>query len=105
MLNHYTHINLTKLDILDDFATIKVATAYKIKGEEIPYFPADLTTLGNVEVVYDELPGWKTSTTHCKSFSELPKEAQSYVEYIEKYLGIKVSHIGTGPRREDMIVR
>lgn len=107
VLNHYTHINITKLDILDDFSTIKVAVAYKDSktGKELSSFPADLDKLAAVEVVYTDLPGWKTSTTHCKSFGDLPKEAQDYILFIEKYLDVPVSHIGTGPRREDMIVR
>ncbi len=87
--------------------TLQVAVAYKNPetGEEVPSFPADLGLLGRVEVVYKELEGWKQPTTHVKSFAELPKQAREYVEFIEKYIGVKVRWIGTGPKREDMIVR
>lgn len=92
---------------LDTFETIRVATGYKdpATGEKLASFPADLDLLATVEVEYVDLPGWNTSTTHCKTFYDLPAKARDYVIFIEKFLGIKVSHIGTGPRREDMIIR
>lgn len=72
----------------------------------LPTFPADMELLEKVEVVYEELPGWKTSTTRVKTFEDLPKEAQDYIRFIEKYVGgVKVRWIGTGPGREDMIDR
>jgi adenylosuccinate synthase len=106
-LNHYTALNLTKLDILDSFQTIKVAVAYKDpdSGETLPSFPASLTLLGKVQVEYKELPGWNTPTTHAKSFEELPQQAKDYVLYIQEFVGVKVRWIGTGPKREDMIER
>lgn len=61
--------------------------------------------LEKVEVVYHELPGWKASTTRVKKFEDLPKEAQEYIAFIEKHVGVKVRWIGTGPGREDMIDR
>ncbi len=81
--------------------------AYKSKdtGEEMASFPASLRQLDLVEVVYKDFEGWNQPTTHAKSFGELPKQAQAYVEFIEHYVGVKVRWIGTGPKREDMIVR
>ncbi|KAK3401683.1 Adenylosuccinate synthetase [Sordaria brevicollis] len=106
-INNYTALNLTKLDILDTFETIKVAVAYKDPqtGEEVEYFPADLGILDSLEVVYKELPGWKKPITDCKSYYDLPKEARAYVEFIEEFVGVPICYIGTGPKREDMIVR
>jgi adenylosuccinate synthase len=103
-VNAYTVLNLTKLDVMDDFEEIRIATAYKLDGEDIE-FPADLTAMENVEIVYKTFPGWKTSTTGCKVWEELPERAREYVEYIEREVGVRVKWIGTGPRREDMIVR
>ncbi len=71
----------------------------------MPSFPADLDLLGRIEVVYKELEGWKQPTTHITSFDELPRQAREYVEFIENFVGVKVRWIGTGPKREDMIVR
>ncbi|TVY51030.1 Adenylosuccinate synthetase [Lachnellula cervina] len=80
-VNHYTKLNITKLDILDDFPTIKVATAYihPETGEEIPSFPADLELLGNVKIKYETLKGWEKSTTGAKTYYDLPKEARAYM--------------------------
>ncbi|KAM0083148.1 Adenylosuccinate synthase [Fusarium odoratissimum] len=104
-INNYTALNLTKLDVLDTFETIRVATAYKIDGKEIDSYPADLDILDQCEVVYKDFPGWQTPTTNAKSFEDLPKEARAYVEFIEEYVGVKIKYIGTGPDREAMIKR
>lgn len=106
-VNHYDALNLTKLDILDDFAEIKVGVAYKHPdtGEEIKGFPASSRLLSRVEVVYKTMPGWRKKTTHTKSFADLPQEAKDYIQLIEDYVGVKVKWIGCGPSREDIIVK
>lgn len=98
-------MNLTKLDILDDFDEIPVATGYRVNGQMLESFPADLQTLEKAEVVYETLPGWKKPTTGAKTFYDLPRNARAYVEFIEKYVGVEIKSIGTGPAREDMIMR
>ncbi|KAF3763532.1 adenylosuccinate synthase activity protein [Cryphonectria parasitica EP155] len=100
-INHYTALNLTKLDVLDSFEKIKIAVGYKDPqtGEELASFPASLEQLGRVEVVYHEMPGWNTPITHIKTYTELPKEARDYVEFIETFIGVKIKWIGTGPDR------
>ncbi|KAF7545852.1 hypothetical protein G7Z17_g8868 [Cylindrodendrum hubeiense] len=104
-INYYTSLNLTKLDILDTFETIKIAIAYKIDGEELDSYPADLDILNRAEVVYHEMPGWQKPTTNAKTYYDLPKAARDYIEYIEKFVGVKIKYIGTGPDREAMIQR
>lgn len=73
-VNSYTAINLTKLDILDDFPEIKVAISYRhpVTKEKIEGFPADLNLLEKVEVDYATFKGWLEPIGHCRSFSELP---------------------------------
>ncbi|KAK3717738.1 Adenylosuccinate synthase [Vermiconidia calcicola] len=104
-INWYDALNLTKLDVLDSFKEIKVATAYQHNGQQLPSFPADLDILENMEVEYDTLPGWESSTVGLKTWDELPENAKKYVHYIEEFVGVKVKYIGTGPGRESMIVR
>ncbi|KAL8662181.1 MAG: hypothetical protein Q9202_004937 [Teloschistes flavicans] len=104
-INHYTSLNLTKLDILDTFPTIKVAVAYKLDGQPLESFPADLSILERCEVVYEELPGWEASSAGAKAFADLPANARKYVEFVEEFVGVKVKYIGTGVAREAMIVR
>ena len=106
-INHYTSLNLTKLDILDTFPTIKIATAYLHPDthEELESFPADLDLLGRVKVQYKEMEGWNQSTTGAKKFDDLPAEAREYIDLIEQEVGVKVQYIGTGPGRESMITK
>ncbi|KAL8845944.1 MAG: hypothetical protein Q9221_008923 [Calogaya cf. arnoldii] len=107
-VNGYTSLNLTKLDILDHFQTIRVAVAYtRPDGRAIESFPADLRLLEDCNIVYEDLPGWKGKGTVAgvRSWDGLPQEARSYVEFIEKRVGVSVRFIGTGVDREDMIVR
>ncbi|KAI1040947.1 hypothetical protein LB505_006652 [Fusarium chuoi] len=105
-INYYDSLNLTKLDVLDTFETIKIAIAYKIDGEELDSYPADLDILNRAEVVYHEMPGWQKPTTNARTYYDLPRAARDYVEqYIEKFVGVKIKHIGTGPDREATIQR
>ena len=107
LLNNYKSINITKLDVLDDLDEIKLGVAYKINGETLPYgaMPSTLENLAKVEVVYESFPGWKTSIAHCRTFEELPKEAQVYINRIEELVKCPVSWIGVGVGREDMAVK
>lgn len=106
-INHYTALNLTKLDILDTFPELKVAIAYihPETKERIESFPADLALLEKCDIEYKTLAGWNTSTTAVKKYEDLPVQAKEYVEFIEKFVGVPILWIGTGPGRDDMIVR
>lgn len=103
MINGYTSLNLTKLDVLDGFKEIKVATGYKIDGKEIEGFPADLDLLAKVEVEYATFPGWESDISECTTFESLPENCQKYVKFIEDFLGVKVEWIGVGPARHSTI--
>lgn len=106
MINGYTALNLTKLDVLDDLEEIQVAVAYHLDGKPLPaLFPADLDVLARVEVQYVTLPGWKQSIQDITKYEDLPQACREYLEYIEKFLGVPVKFIGTGPARESMIVK
>ncbi|MCJ1336889.1 hypothetical protein MMC09_002167 [Bachmanniomyces sp. S44760] len=114
-INHYTSLNLTKLDILDTFPTIRVATHYVIKstGQILSTFPAELSILGDggatgsgdFEVIYKDFKGWESKTTGVRRWDDLPLQAKEYIEFIEAEVGVAVKWIGTGPGRESMIVR
>ncbi len=106
MINGFKIAALTKLDVLSAFDKIPLCVAYKLNGEQINRFPADLDSLGKLEPVYKVFQGWKdTDITSCKSFSELPLNAQKYINAIEKYSKIKFSIISVGPKREQTITR
>lgn len=107
-INHYTALNLTKLDILDDFDEIKVGVAYILPDgtRTDTSFPADADALEKAQVEYVTLPGWKSNTMGAMKYEDLPPNARSYIEFIEHGLGgVPVKYIGTGPSRSHMIVR
>ena len=103
-LNGYTSIILTKLDILDNFDTIKLCTGYTYKGKAVRYFDGDAQFLGKVTPVYKTFKGWKSKTAGITKYQDLPSQAKVYVAAIEKLVGVKVSHIATGVNRDDIIV-
>lgn len=95
---------VTKLDVLDDFDSIKVCVEYSYKGTRIKEFPADLNILENLEPVYKEFKGWKSSTAGIRRFDDLPREAQQYIRSLEEMMECPISVISTGASREDSIV-
>ncbi|KAI8066685.1 adenylsuccinate synthetase [Gongronella butleri] len=103
MINGYTTLNITKLDILDTLPTIKVAVAYHLNGERLTSFPADLSLLENAEVEYVDLPGWQQDISKCRSWDELPENAKKYIEFIEEQVGVPVDWIGVGAARDEMV--
>ena len=103
LLDTFDSICLTKLDVLTGLDTIKVGRKYLLDGKEVCGMPSEYSELEKVEVVYDELPGWKEDITGVRSFEELPVNAQKYVEYIEKAIGVPINFIGVGPSREAVI--
>uniref|UniRef100_A0A4W5RDW3 Adenylosuccinate synthetase n=1 Tax=Hucho hucho TaxID=62062 RepID=A0A4W5RDW3_9TELE len=103
MVNGFTAIALTKLDILDTLPEIKVGVAYSVDDEPLPSFPANMDVLTRVSVKYETLPGWCCSTVDVRCFEELPSQAQSYIRFIEDFLQVPVKWIGVGKSRESMI--
>lgn len=105
LINGYTSLNLTKLDVLDQLKELKIAIGYVVDGKELPSFPADLEVLAKVEVQYKTLPGWQQDISKAQTWEELPENCRKYVEFIEQFLGVKIEWIGVGPARESMIHR
>ena len=104
MINNYQSINITKLDILDELDEIKIATAYTINGKEIPSMPANLEELAKVEPQYITMKGWKSDTSKCTDWNQLPHEAKEYLNTIAEIGGTPVSWVGVGPARENMLL-
>ena len=98
-------ISLMLLDVLDQFETIKVCTGYDHGGKIVTDFPASLDFLGECQPVYEELKGWHTPITECRTYEELPEEARNYIEFIEQYTGVPVKIVSVGPDRSQTIVR
>lgn len=100
-LNGCDELAIMKLDVLDGFEKIKVASAYEYEGERIDYVPSDLE---NVTPIYVEFDGWE-SVAGVRSWEDLPVEAKLYIEGIEDLVQTKITLVSTSPDREDTIVR
>ena len=103
MVNGVTQLILMKSDVLDGFDTVKACVAYKVNGEEIDYFPYDITE--GVEPVYVELPGWKTDMTKMTSEDEFPEEFNAYIAFLEEQLETPIKIVSVGPDRAQTIER
>lgn len=103
MINGVTQLIMMKGDVLSGFDTIKIATAYKIGGEETEDFPFELPE--GLEPVYTELPGWKCDLTKVRSEDEFPEELNFYISFLERELGVPIKIVSVGPDREQTIIR
>ena len=101
-LNNLTSLCVTKLDVLDSFSEIKVCDEYEIDNEIVQYKSRQLH---KVKPKYKIFKGWEQSLSQCQNYSELPKEAREFLEFIEDYTKVKISLISNGPQRNDLIHR
>ena len=97
-------IALTKLDILDGFAEIKVCIGYRLDGQVLEHLPAGQRDQARVEPIYETIPGWEGSTAGARSWADLPAQAIKYVRRIEELIGASVSVLSTSPERDDTIL-
>ena len=104
-VNSLTDIALTKLDVLDTFDEVKACVDYRLGGEILHGYPDRIDVLADVEPVYVTLPGWKTELRGATTFGGLHPNARALVELVEANTGVPVSLIGTGPERDDCVVR
>ena len=104
MLNSLDYLAITRLDILDGLDTINICKGYMYKGIELKEYSESLKVLQDVEPVYEELPGWKTDISGCKSYDELPENARYYVERISQLVGVPLGIVSVGPDRSQTMV-
>ncbi len=102
-VNGFTGMALTRFDILDTLPVVKVCTGYKVDGKTIYDFPASIATLEKCEPIYEELPGWQTSTCNIRKFKDLPPKAKKYINRLEELVGCPANLICVGPAREQTI--
>lgn len=105
LINGFSSLNLTKLDVLTGLPEVKIGKAYKYKGEYLDTMPASLELLSNVEVEYEVLPGWTEDISTVKHFADLPVNCQLYVLRVQELIGVPIRWIGVGPNRLDCIDR
>jgi adenylosuccinate synthase len=100
-----TAIALTLIDVLSGLDHVQICTAYKWRGQRIDTFRADMDMLAEVQPIYETLPGWRGNITACRTFEELPREAQQYVKRVEQLVGAPIKIVSVGPERTATLIR
>ena len=105
MINGFTELVLTKVDVLSGFDTLNVAVGYERAQETLPSFPPDAELLATVTPKYHALQGWEEDISSVTSFDDLPYPTQQYIRFIEQHVRVPVRMVSTGPKRLQTIVR
>ena len=103
-VNGITDYFLTKLDVLSGLETVPICVAYDVDGVRHDEMPMTQTEFHHATPVYEEMPGWFEDIRHCRTFDELPANAQAYVRRLEELAGARISVIGVGPGRDENVV-
>ena len=104
-VNGITDLVLTKLDVLTGLEQIPVCGAYDVDGVRFDDVPVNQTDFHHAKPIYEYFPGWSEDISKARSFEDLPQTAQEYVLALEKMSNTRISVIGVGPEREQVIVR
>jgi len=105
ILNGITSLVMTKLDVLSEFNTIKICTAYEINGQKTKTIPPCISDFNRISPVLEEVDGFKTDISHITQYSDFPKAAKDFIDRIESYLDIPIGIISTGPERNQTILK
>ncbi len=103
-VNGIDGIALTKLDVLDGMAELKVCTGYRIEGQTVDHLPASSVRQAAAEPLYETMEGWSETTRGARSWADLPATAVKYVRRIEELIEAPVALLSTSPEREDTIL-
>jgi adenylosuccinate synthase len=103
-VNGVSDFVLTKLDTLTGREKIPVCVAYDVAGTRYDELPMTQSDFHHAQPVYEELDGWSEDITGCRSFDDLPKNAQNYVRVVESMSGAPISAVGVGPERTQMVI-
>ena len=103
-INAFTDLFLTKLDVLGGWDRVPVCVSYDIDGTSYDEMPLTQSQFHHARPVYEFFEGWDDDICGCRSFDDLPKNAQRYVKAVEELSGAPVSAVGVGPGREQTIV-
>ncbi|WP_156761561.1 adenylosuccinate synthase [Microbacterium karelineae] len=104
-INGITDLVLTKLDVLTGLEEIPVCVAYDVNGERFDEVPVNQSDFHHATPILENFPGWSEDITGARTFDELPQNARDYVLALEEISGTRISVIGVGPGRDQVIVR
>jgi adenylosuccinate synthase len=104
-LNTCTELAITKLDVLSQFDTLNVCTAYEDdQGNRYDHVPYHQSVLHKVRPLYETLPGWGHDIERAERLEDLPSAARDYVGFLEAFTGVPVTFVSVGPGREQTVV-
>ena len=103
-LNSVSGLCVTKLDVLDGLDTIRICVGYRVGDEVVETPPLAADQYAEIEPVYEDVPGWKSSTVGFTRYDELPENARAYLSRLEEVVGVPIEIISTGPDRAETIV-
>ena len=103
MISGVTKLAITKLDVLDGLNKIKICTHYSLNGKKIYYFPSRIEDVEKCKPVYKEFKGWTKIDKKSSKLTDLPKQAQEYLNFIEKTLKTPIAIVSIGPGRKETI--
>ncbi len=103
-INGMDCIALTKLDVLDTLAEIKVCVAYEIDGDRCEHFPTNARHFARCRPIYKTLPGWQVSTTNCRTLEDLPKQALDYLKFLAELMEVPIAIVSLGASRDQTII-
>ena len=102
MINGITQIVMTKADVLDSFADLQVCTAYIVGGKETQEIPFEISKV-KIDPVYKAFKGWSHPTADCRTAEDFPEQMNTYLAYINEYLGVEVKYVSNGPGRDQIV--
>lgn len=103
LVNGISKLAVMKLDVLDNLKKIKVCTGYRYKGKVVNKFIYDPKILSECKPIYKEFSGWLQTTSHIRSYKDLPLNTKKYLNQLQDLVGTKISIVSVGSHREETI--
>jgi adenylosuccinate synthase len=104
LINGVSGLFVTKLDVLDRLAEIKVAVGYRLNGQRVDILPSDADEVALCEPIYETFPGWEASTAGMTAWDQLPVNARGYLQRMQELVGVPIDMVSTGPDRDHTIM-
>ena len=104
IINGVSGLCITKLDVLDTLAEIKVCVGYKLHGQDVDILPLDADDIAACEPVFETFPGWPGSTFGITRWDDLPANAKAYLLRVQQLIGAPIDMVSTGPDRDHTIL-
>jgi adenylosuccinate synthase len=104
-INGVTGLCITKLDVLDGLAELKICTGYQLNGKIVDLLPMGADEVADCQPIFETLPGWSESTVGANTMEALPAAARAYLARIEALCEVPIDIVSTGPERDETILR